>query len=227
MHFLMNTQQALHHRIQRSSYQYHLGYLVMAFTLLIMSSCAHRQNDKVVISQDWAKHQEQLLALAQWEALGKLGAKVPNDSMTATIHWLHTPSRYDINLSGPLGQGHMSIHGDKQQVTFSDGQAQPQIAKTAEELIRKNTRWNIPVTQLAYWVRGLPAPNTPITRFAANNLGLIGELDQMGWKLVYGDYINIPLQTGSTIAMPNKITAEFKELRLTLIIREWRMGEPQ
>jgi outer membrane lipoprotein LolB len=96
----------------------------------------------------------------------------------------------------------------------------PQTAKTAEELIRKNSGWTIPVTQLAFWVRGLPDPNSKVTRFMPNAQGLIGELEQLGWKVTYGDYLNVATATNN-IAMPGRIVAEYKDVRLTLVVREW------
>ena len=98
----------------------------------------------------------------------------------------------------------------------------PQTAKTAEELIRKNTGWNIPVTQLAFWVRGLPDPNTKVIHFTPNAQGLIGELEQLGWKVSYGDYLNASTPTTS-IPMPGRIIAEYKDVRLTLVVREWSL----
>jgi outer membrane lipoprotein LolB len=69
-------------------------------------------------------------------------------------------------------------------------------------------------------VRGLPDPNAKITRFTPNAQGLIGELEQLGWKVTYGEYLTANTAT-DTLAMPGRIIAEFKDVRLTLVVREW------
>ena len=197
--------------------------------LMLISGCAHQPKvaPPPVISQDWAKHQTQVMAVTHWQAVGKLGAKVPNDSLSATLNWQHHLKNFQIDLSGPLGAGHITIAGSPGQVTFNEGGKPPQTAKTAEELIFKNTGWRIPVTQLAYWVRGLPEPTIKITRFQTNNLGLIGELEQMGWKVSYAEYANTQNAKGELIPMPSRIIAEFNEIRLTVVIREWKLDTPE
>jgi outer membrane lipoprotein LolB len=196
--------------------------LLMVITLL--SGCAHQAKvTPPVISQDWPKHQTQVKAISEWQAIGKLGAKVPNDSLSANLIWQHHGKDFQIDLSGPLGAGHITITGKPGEVNFNEGGKSPQTAKTAEELILKNTGWRIPVTQLAYWVRGLPEPTTAITHYQANNIGLLGELEQLGWKVHYLDYANAQNAKGELIPMPSRITAEFNDIRLTVIIREWKL----
>ncbi len=189
---------------------------------LLLSGCAHKLPKASLISQDWPKHQAQVEAITTWQAVGKLGVKVPNDGGSMGLRWQQTPDQFSIDFTGPFGQNILGIAGQANQVTLSEPNKAPITAKTAEELIRRNTGWNIPVKQLAYWVRGLPAPNTRISGFTPNAQGLIDELEQLGWKVTYGDYLSVTTGT-DTLAMPGRITAEYKDVRLTLIIREWTM----
>lgn len=199
-----------------------LSLLCLAFISLVLSGCAHKLPKAPLISEDWPKHQRQVETLKNWQAIGKLGVKVPNDGGSMSLRWQQQPEQFSIDFTGPFGQNILGIAGHANQVTLSEPNKAPITAKTAEELIRRNTGWNIPVTQLAYWVRGLPAPTAKVTGFTPNTQGLIGELEQLGWKVTYGDYLSV--NTGAeTLAMPGRITAEFKDVRLTLVIREWQM----
>ena len=188
--------------------------------VILVSGCAGIHPKAPVISQDWAKHEAQLQAKNNWQAVGKLGVKVPNDGGSANLKWAQQSDAYEIDLNGPFGQGKLSISGKPGNVTLIEAGQPPKSAKTPEELITKTTGWNIPVTQLAYWVRGLPAPNLKVTRFTPNAQGLLGELEQAGWKIIYGDYLNVA-SASDVIAMPGRITAEYKDVKLTLVIREW------
>ncbi|HWV15093.1 MAG TPA: lipoprotein insertase outer membrane protein LolB [Cellvibrio sp.] len=197
---------------------------LLSFSLLLLallSGCA-QQPQKVqppLNKEDWAKRQEQILNIRHWQATGKLGVKVPNDGGSASINWQQHNSDYQIDLNGPLGLGKMTINGKPDEVSLIQGGKPPQSARTAEELLLKNTGWRIPVAQLAYWVRGLPAPKAKVTDYAFNEQGGLSELQQAGWKISYGDY----LQTSANIPLPGRITAEFNEVRLTLVIREWQI----
>ncbi|GGY79862.1 outer-membrane lipoprotein LolB [Cellvibrio zantedeschiae] len=196
--------------------------LRLLFISLLLSGCAHKLPKAPLISEDWPKHQAQVEALGKWQATGKLGVKVPNDGGSMTLRWQQQPNDFAIDFTGPFGQNILGIAGKAGEVTLSEPGKAPITAKTAEELIRRNTGWTIPVAQLTFWVRGLPAPTAKITHFAPNAQGLIGELEQLGWKVTYGEYLSVNAGT-ETLAMPGRITAEFKDMRLTLVIREWQM----
>ncbi len=189
---------------------------------LLLSGCAHKIPKVPLISEDWPKHQAQVQALGKWNATGKLGVKVPNDGGSMTLRWQQQPDDFSIDFTGPFGQNILAITGKAGQVTLSEPGKDPITAKTAEELIRRNTGWTIPVAQLSYWIRGLPAPTAKITGFTPNTQGLIGELEQLGWKVTYGDYLGVNVGA-EPLAMPGRITAEYKDIRLTLVIREWQM----
>jgi len=202
---------------------FQISWLQLIFIALVLSGCAHQAPKAPLISQDWANHKAQVDAIDNWQAIGKLAVKVPNDGGNASIKWQQIGRAYHIDLSGPFGSGKLTIDGQPNSVTLTEADQPPKTAKTAEELIRKNSGWNIPVTQLAFWVRGLPDPNSKVTRFTPNAQGLIGELEQLGWKVTYGDYL---ATSKDGLAMPGRIVAEYKDVRLTLAVREW-LFEPE
>lgn len=197
---------------------------LLACSLTLVGCATKPINPKApLISANWPEHQTKIEAAQHWQAVGKLGVKVPNDGGSANLRWQQTLNDYQIDLNGPFGQGKMSITGNPKLVTLIEGGNPPQSAKSAEELIRKHTGWTIPVPQLSYWVRGLPAPNAAITRFSPNSQGLLGELEQLGWTVTYGDYLSVG---NDNLALPGRIQAQFNDIRLTLVIREWTL-EPR
>jgi outer membrane lipoprotein LolB len=197
------------------------GLLLPSLLLsILLSGCA--QTPKPVLTGDWQEHSRQLVKLNKWQAIGKLAVKVPNDGGSMSLRWQQEPKQFNIDFSGPFGQNLLTINGDDKQVTLSEPNHAPISAKTAEELIRRNTGWTIPVAQLAYWVRGLPDPSNRISKFQPNTQGLIETLEQSGWKISYSEYMSVT-SGAETLAMPKRIIAEFKEIRLTLAIREWQL----
>ena len=198
-------------------------WLIIVLSGAALSGCSHQQPKAPLISQDWPNHKDKVESIVNWQAVGKIAVKVPKDGGSANLKWLQTGEAYQIELNGPFGSGKVTIEGLPTSVTLSEAGQPPQTAKTAEELIRKNSGWNIPVAQLAFWVRGLPDPKTKVTHFTPNAQGLIGELEQLGWKVSYGDYLNVNTSANS-IPMPGRIVAEYKDVRLTLVVREWSLG---
>ena len=191
---------------------------------VLLSGCA--TTPKPLLTEDWQEHTRQLSTLNKWQAVGKLAVKVPNNGGSMGIRWGQEPTQFNIDFSGPFGQNLLTISGNDKLVTLNEPNHAPINAKTAEELIHRNTGWIIPVAQLAFWVRGLPDPTNRIGKFQPNTQGLIETLEQSGWKISYSEYMSVT--SGSeTLAMPKRIVAEYKEIRLTLAIREWLLEPAQ
>ncbi|MCE3252133.1 MAG: outer rane lipoprotein LolB [Cellvibrio sp.] len=195
-------------------------YSFILLALLLASGCAHRY---LTPPQDVLEHQRQVQAVSDWQLTGKLGIRTTADSGSATVKWMQQLASYQINLSGPLGQKRMIITGNADKVRLEQTGEPAQEAKTAEALIKKSAGWTLPVAQLAYWVRGVPAPKLRITHLQQNENGLIDQLAQGGWNISYSNYRDQTFNS-AVLPLPGKITAEYKDVRLVLVIREWHLG---
>jgi len=200
-----------------------LRFSLLLLALLFASGCAHRS---LTPPQDVLEHQRQVQAIDDWTLTGKLGIRTTEDSGSASVKWAQQIATYQINLSGPLGQKSMIITGTPDKVRLEQTGEPAQEAKTAEALIKKSLGWRLPVAQLAYWVRGVPAPKLRITRLQQNDSGLIAQLIQGGWNISYSNYRDQTFN-GVNLPLPGKITAEYKDVRLILVIRDWHLGVAQ
>ncbi|ACE85412.1 lipoprotein insertase outer membrane protein LolB [Cellvibrio japonicus] len=200
---------------------YRLLCLLALLTAAGLMGCASQRG--LTPPPDLQAHQQQLQAVASWQIDGKLGIRSPQESGSATLKWQQQPDNYQIYLSGPLGQKRLQIIGAPAAVTLLQSGQPPMHAQSAESLIKKAAGWTLPVSQLSYWVRGLPAPKTPITGLQLSPQGLISELQQANWTIHYSNYRDY--YHGETrLALPGKIQAEYRDLRLTLVIRDWQLG---
>lgn len=195
---------------------------LLLLALLLISGCAHRGSFSP--PPDLVAHQQQLQAISHWDLNGKLGIRTRDDNGSASLKWAQQIASYQINLSGPLGQKRMIITGTPNRVRLEQSGSEPLEARSAEALIKKAAGWTLPVAQLTYWVRGLPAPKQRITRLQQNETGLIAQLEQGGWSITYNNYKNYPLGH-HTFSLPGKITAEHQDVRLVLVIRDWKLGQ--
>jgi outer membrane lipoprotein LolB len=194
---------------------------ILIFLLSLLSACAHKTTLKSV---EFKTHQETLSPLNNWKLSGKLGIKTTDESGSVNIKWTQAAESYDIQLTGPLGQKSIHIEGNNQQVSLKE-KGKPEVrAHSAEELIREVTGWKLPLVQLNYWIRGLPAPDTKIKNIKDNGMGLIGTLEQSGWLIEYASYHHMNYKN-QLIYLPQKVTARFNDFRLTLIVREWTLKE--
>jgi outer membrane lipoprotein LolB len=199
--------------------------LIRSFILLLLilatSACVHRPG--LTPPENLREHEKQLQAISTWQINGKLGIRTADDSGSASIKWTQEALVYQLNLSGPLGQKRMIITGQPGKVRMEQTGEPAREAESPEALIKKQLGWTLPVTQLAYWVRGLPAPKGRITRLEQNRDGLIALLQQGDWLISYTHYSNQTFND-KTLALPGKIVAEYRDVRLTLVIRQWQLG---
>lgn len=197
---------------------------LLFLTILLLSGCVHQGS--LTPPQNVLEHQRQVQAINDWQLTGKLGIRTIEDSGSASVRWVQQIANYQINLSGPLGQKSMIITGTPDKVRLEQTGEPAQEAKTAEALIKKSAGWTLPITQLAYWVRGVPAPKLRISYLQQNDSGLIAQLIQGDWNISYSNYRDQTFN-GIILPLPGKITAQYKDVRLVLVIRDWHLGVAQ
>lgn len=167
---------------------------------------------------EWESYQEVLGTIEQWQVQGKLGVRIPNNSGSVYFNWQQRPNDFAIHLNGPLGQGATWIRGDAQQVSLSQAGKESVSANSPEELMASTMGWWLPVSQLYYWIRAIPAPDSDISKINHNSDGTLHSLEQDGWTLSYKGY-----QQTDSWHLPAKVIAQRDDTKLTFIIKSWRL----
>lgn len=167
---------------------------------------------------EWDDYQHILGNIDQWQVQGKLGLRLPNNSGSVYFNWKQHPESFAIHLSGPLGQGTTWIRGNDRQVSLEQPNQPTLRAKTPEELMQKGLGWWLPISQLYYWVRGIPAPQSEPSAQQHHQNGSLKHLEQDGWHLEYSRY-----QSVSGWSLPSKVVARQQDIKLTFIIKNWKL----
>lgn len=164
----------------------------------------------------WQAHKQQLSALDAWQIDGKVGIRAPKDSGSGTLSWLQRQDYYDIRLSGPLGRGAARLTGRPGKVALEvAGQGQFEAA-TPEELLETQMGWQLPVSHLVWWIRGLPAPDTQST-LTLDTDSRLKNLQQDGWNVEYLSYVE---QNGYWL--PERVKLHGQNLDVTLVVKDWQ-----
>lgn len=162
--------------------------------------------------------QKQLSAITSFEASGKVSFTEGKKGGNASFDWNQTKNQYSILLSGALGIAAVRINNDGHQVYLTTSQGEKQVAKDAEQLIKQTLGWDIPVTPLVYWLRGIPAPGHTSHGMLDSHNRLVS-LEQQGWKIIYQSYSKV-----SGVELPQKILLERGPIRVRFIFKKWRLG---
>lgn len=156
-------------------------------------------------------------AVSSWNITGALAARNKQKSWTASLNWSQQgANQYHIHLSGPIGGGTLLIDKQGNQVTYRDD-AKVYTSNSAEKLLLAHTGIRLPVNNLYYWVRGIPAPGAVQSEQRMGNV--LSQLRQNGYTISYGEYTNI-----NGIALPSKIRLEGNGVFMKLVIKQWRIA---
>lgn len=164
----------------------------------------------------WQVHKQQVSQLDGWQINGKIGIRAPQDSGSGTLFWLQRQDYFDIRLSGPLGRGAARLTGRPGDTVLEAANQGRFQAKSPEALLREQLRLDLPVSNLLWWIRGLPAP-TSKSRVTLDGDSHLAQLEQDGWRVEYTRYAQ---QNG--YALPERLKLYGQDLEITLVIKDWQ-----
>ncbi len=196
--------------------------ILLVLCVFILVGCASRTVDSgrqvsgEEREQRWQRHQERLGLIQAWDMTGRLNMKVPGQSGTMSLDWQQQGDQYRLALDGPLGASIARISGGRQgvSVTASD---ETRYGPSPEMLLYSLTGWQFPVSNLRYWVRGLPAPGND-ARIRLNNLGYPDKIEQQGWVVAYQQY-----GLSGSQRLPVRLVVSRGDVRLSLIVSSWQL----
>ncbi|MGY8821030.1 MAG: lipoprotein insertase outer membrane protein LolB [Pseudomonadales bacterium] len=167
-------------------------------------------------AEDWKTHKAHISEIDGWQISGKIGIQAPQDSGSGTLFWLQRQDYFDIRLSGPLGRGATRLTGRPDAVALEVAGQGRFEANSPEALVESQLGWQLPVSNLLWWVRGLPAPDSR-SRIALNANGQLASLKQDGWDVQYLGYTE---EDG--YPLPNRIKLAGRDLKITLVVKDWQ-----
>ena len=184
---------------------------------LLLAGCAGAPRMDAPVNAAWQARHALLEALTLWEFTGRIGVRDDKESHSSRIRWQQQGENYVINLWGTLNAGATEITGRPGEVILEQ-EGEPRLtAATAEDLVREQLGYELPVAQLTYWIKGMPAPaGQSSPTFNAEN-HLIA-LEQDGWLVQYLGYTNYAAES-----MPTRIRIEKPPLRLDFVRLGWTL----
>lgn len=155
-----------------------------------------------------------------WQFNGRVSLTRGEQGWHASLSWLERQDHYQLQVSGPLGQGAFQLTGNNEGVVLVDADGETFSARDADALLSHVTGWTLPVTGMRYWVRGLSVPGVA-AQATQDEQGRLARLDQSGWTITYGRY-----QSDTVAALPAKLQLVREDISVRLVIDHWQLGIP-
>ena len=104
-------------------------------------------------------------------------------------------------------------------VVLVDADGQTFAARDADALLQQVAGWQLPVTGLRYWIRGLPAPAAAKAQARRDESGRLSQLTQSGWTIKYNRY-----QLVNGISLPGKLQLLHDGISVRIVVDKWELG---
>lgn len=196
---------------------------VLFITAIVLAGCTStsEKNQQIVASnpqleQRWKINEKQLDGVNHWQAEGKLAVAQRKKGGNASFVWQQQGEFYQIKIFGPFGAKSAYIIGGPNHVELKEANGNVSTAKSPEALLYKVVGWQVPISGLRYWLRGIPVPNTRSGK-QFNEQGLLATLKQQGWHIEYQDYSH-----NNFAPLPSKVVLSSDHVKVKMIVNNWK-----
>lgn len=192
--------------------------LVLAGALALIAGCSGVPRRPVisdtVATAVQAQREAILAGYAQWELTGRIAVSDGRDGGSGRIEWIQDGPQYQITLNAPVTRRSWRLIGAPGFARLEGLEGGPFDGHDAEQLLREHLGWNVPLVDLAAWVRGLRAGPTGRIEFQPS--GLPGLIEQHDWRIEYRQFDQV-----DGLAMPQRVFASRGPQRIRLQVDAW------
>ena len=135
----------------------------------------------------WLSRQAELQPVTSWKIQGRVAMRSASEGWQASLIWERESDRHRVDITGPLGRGHLRLLQDSRGAELRDADNRTWKAKNAEQLLFRKTGWLMPLDGMYHWVLGLPAPGAAANH-ELDGQGRLSKLVQSGWEIEYLEY---------------------------------------
>lgn len=196
-----------------------ISHVIPAFVLLaiVLSGCA-RAPVESRITPSWDTRRDELMRLESWDLKGRIAVRTQNESGSGSLLWAQRRDIFDIRVIAPLSGRTYELSGAAGSVTLRTPDRNTVQAEDAETLLQQAEGWYFPVSELIYWIRGLPAPVLKVDQMQLDEEDRVSTLNQGGWSIRYRNYLRI-----GEASLPGRMDLENEHVRVRLSVREWNL----
>ncbi|MCB1568741.1 MAG: outer membrane lipoprotein LolB [Xanthomonadales bacterium] len=190
--------------------------LVLALGLLSACATAPRRADNVQGElKAQADREKSLAQRPHWRLTGRIAVSDGRDNGSGRMVWQQDGEAFVISLNAPVTRRSWRLSGGPGHARLEGLDGGPFEGADASSLLRERLGWNVPLEDLAAWVRGMRASRAP-SDIAFDDKGLPASIQQYGWTIEYRKFGVV-----NGLTLPLKVFAERGPQRIRLVVDEW------
>lgn len=191
--------------------------LFLVLVILLLSACATVPSN--VDSQALVVRETLLRNLTGWEIKGRVLVDDSVQAGSARIQWRQVNDQFRLLILPPIAQNTIVLQGNSKLVEARLANGQVLQAPTAEVLLQKYIGWDVPVSQLRYWILGLVDHPKQIVQ--DSNTGLLTAFVADGWQVEYALYKEV-----DNIILPVRMNLQHQDVKIRLVVDSWELRAP-
>ncbi len=158
---------------------------------------------------------------APFDVLGRVSVSYDGRAFSANVRWVHLADVDEMWLMTPTGQALAKLREDAAGAVLTGADKSQYRAAHVEALTQRALGWELPMSRLQHWLRGVPAPVVPAEIVERDAAGKIRQLKQDGWRITYDYY---PPAENEGLPRRMELTGATQTMRL--VIDTWRREAP-
>jgi len=200
--------------------------IVFGLVSLLLGACSTPQLPITAKSHHLAsKLQQQNRGLTSWDMVASTAFSNTDSSYSLTAFWQQNEDEYSIRFDAPFNTGVLHIKGRSGFSELILDNKKTIQGISPEQLISEATTFNIPVTGLTQWIRGIPHQETQyVINIKAN--GDTKTIEQDGWIIRYDDWDRVDINT-HTYRLPNTLRLKQGDINIKISPSQWVLTRPK
>ncbi len=151
-----------------------------------------------------------------WHLSARLAVSNGRDGGSGRLEWTQQGSYFDVTLRAPVSGQNWQLLGDDTGCQLQGLRPEPVLARSPEELLRRELQWELPVGALRSWLFGLGSANADRQR---DEQGRTISLHDQGWVIEYKDW-----QRQDGYWLPKRLIARKPPYQVRLAVGAWQLN---
>lgn len=207
--------------------------LFLTIQLLWLSGCASKPQEISQEPPQWQAHKARVSAIENWQLRGKFAIISPDERVSANVAWQQAPVTYRLVITNFLGTTLAQLDGRPGYVKLALPDQGDWYDNEPEALLARMTGWQLPISLLHHWVRGLPGSNQAqeVTYTPDGYLASLLVPPQQPtpaasstapWRIRLSGYKQV-----KGIALPHNLELQQADTRIKFAVIQWDIPTPE
>lgn len=194
-------------------------YLITALVVVLAGCAGTPEAPPPVVYNSIGDRQRVLAALEVWSATGRIALSSPTEGFSASMDWRQIRTDYDVELTALLGQRALRVTQQGAKAMLEARGRKGVMGVNAEQLLLNELGVRVPLSQMAFWIKGLPGTQAEPGYDEAGRLQQLAYVDADGtqWVADFRRYKRV-----DDLELPALIDIKGQDYSIRLLIKNWK-----